>query len=574
MRPEGGSCVSCTKSGRAVGGNVVVAPPLPSPRPLGILELGGGAAPPVKVSLFLGAGASAHYLMPTTRELKDALAKRRAEDYAGGAGRGGAGAGEEGVWSDLLSDSNGLDIEHVLLLADTVDGLKGTEHGSHLIRNSGRLGRRLEEAARVGEAARREVFRQYAWDHDFDEVAARLLGPLVDMARALNGDGQVSVFTTNYDRAVEEFCEGTKLRMYDGFRLNAKTGRREWKGEFGGRDRAGKAGKAGGPPAIRLYKLHGSLDWKYTAKHGVLRIDYDGASDSAHHKDTVIHPSLADNGRELALDPYRTIHDSFRKGLGSSDACVVVGFSFRDPHIADELRKFAEQHDKILIAVGPDAYEDVHRRILGREPPDGDAPPDAGRPKMIAAHIDNDKDRRAVVIRQELAGTTAYEIAARVRSVIEDKSGLLPVHTLGECAECVTRLTIDDMEEHITEHYGRKGGRGALLLRIAARGAGAPWMLALAMPNATLGDLGKFLQEKWVPWHGANTQRGKVGFGPRPPAKSLDQGTRLSDISGGAVTAWRDGTGRLQVTVAGTMGPRDLREPVRSLAMGEDLPFE
>lgn len=347
--------------------------------PLGILELGGGAAPPVKVSLFLGAGASAHYLMPTTRELKDALAKRRAEDYAGGAGRGGAGAGEEEVWSDLLSDSNGLDIEHVLLLADTVDGLKGTEHGSHLIRNSGRLGRRLEEAAKVGEAARREVFRQYAWDHDFDEAAARLLGPLVEMAMGMNGDGHVAVFTTNYDRAVEEFCEGTKLRMYDGFRLNAKTGRREWKGEFsGGEDKDGKTDEAADPSTVKLYKLHGSLDWKYTAKHGVLRIDYDGASDGAHYKDTLIHPSLADNGRDLALDPYRTIHDLFKKDLESYNACVVVGSSLRDPRISGELRRFAERNGKTLIVVGPNAYEDVNRRILGREPPDGDGPPDTG----------------------------------------------------------------------------------------------------------------------------------------------------------------------------------------------------
>ena len=525
----------------------------------------------MKVSLFLGAGASADYPMPTTRGLKEDLAKKHAEDEK----VGGTGGGEKDVWSDLLSDSNDLDIEHVLLLADTIDGLKGTEHGSHLIRNSGRLGKRLEEAAKVGEAARREVFRRYAWDSILDEAAVRLLGPLVGMARALNEDGQVAVFTTNYDRAVEEFCEGTDLRMYDGFRLDSKTGRRVWKGEFGdGGDKDGKADEAAGPGAVRLYKLHGSLDWKYTAKHGVLRIDYDGASDGAHYKDTLMHPSLADKGRDLALDPYRTIHDLFRKELESSDACVVVGSSLRDPRIADELRRFAERDGATLIVVGPSAYEDVNRRILGREPPDGDGPPDTGKPIMIGVPIYNDKDRKAVVIRQDLAGTTAYEIAARARSVIEDESGLSPVHTLGECAECMTRMTIDDMEEHITEHYGRKGARGTLLLRIAARRAGAPWMIALAMPSATLGDLGKFLQKKWMPWHNAGMQSGSVEFGPGPPARSLDPGMKMSDVPGGEVSARCDGAKRLQVSVAGTMGPRDMREPVRGLAVGEDLPSE
>ena len=519
----------------------------------------------MKVSLFLGAGASADYPMPTTRGLKEDLAKKHAEDEK----VGGTGGGEKDVWSDLLSDSNDLDIEHVLLLADTVDRLKKTEHGRRLVGGSGLLGRQLEEAVKIGKTARREVYRQYAWNHDFDEVAAGLLGPLVKMAMAMNGDGHVAVFTTNYDRAVEEFCEGAELPVRDGFRLD-KTERRVWRGEFGAD--GGKAGEQGGPRAVRLYKLHGSLDWKHDAKHGVLKTDYDGASEGNNYKDILIHPSLADKGDDIASEPYRTIRDSFRRELESSDACVAVGFSFRDPHIADEFRKFAEQRDNILIVVGPDAYEDVNRRILGREPPDGDGPPDTGVPRMTSAGTGDRKIRRAAVIRQKLTIETSYEIAARARSAIEDDHRLLPAHTLGKC-RCGQKLTIDDMEGHIAKNHARKGARRASLLKIVAHTTGAPWMFAHAKPGATFGDLVRLLQEKLMPQYRADPPRRVVGFGTQPNSKMPDLDRELPEAPGSEVTAWCDDMGGIQVTAAGTVGYGALSDPVGALAVGENLPF-
>ena len=320
----------------------------------------------MKVSLFLGAGASTSYFMPTPLKLKEDLAEEHAEDEKG--------CGEPGVWQDLLSTSNVLDMEHVLPLADTVDGLNRTAAGRVLIGNSGRLGLQLEEVMRLGRAARREVFRRYAWDHDFDESADGLLGPLMDMAVALNGNGQVAVFTTNYDRAVEEFCKGRGLRMRDGFSLDTRTGRRMWAGNFG----AAKSAAAGGgaPCLVKLYKLHGSLDWKRDAKHGILRVDYDGLSESANYKDALLHPSLADKSAEIEREPYNGMHDSFRKELASSNACMVVGFSFRDGPIAAAFRKYAELDGRTLIVVGPSAREDAYRRILGQDPPGGGGPAD------------------------------------------------------------------------------------------------------------------------------------------------------------------------------------------------------
>lgn len=530
-------------------------------------ESAGDAAPAVKVSLFLGAGASTNYFMPTTRELKEDLAK----EHVGEKGTGGSADGE-GVWSDLLSDKNGLDIEHVLLLADTVDGLNKTEAGRKLIEGSGRFGLQLKEVMRLGGAARREVFRRYSWDYDIGEGVHGLLGPLVDMARGMGGNGQVAIFTTNYDRAVEEFCEGAKLRLHDGFRLDTKTGRRKWRGEFGtGRD------KAGGNGAVRLYKLHGSLDWKRSPKHGVLRVDYDGASDSAHYKDTVIHPSLADKSEETADKPYKGIHDSFRKELGSSDACVVAGFSFRDEPIVSEFRRFAEADGKTLIVVGPNADADVHRRILEHDAPGGGGQADEGIPALLSAVVGNGRrrGRRAIAIKKKLTRNTAGEIAARARGIIEARHDLRPVHTHGECTECEERLTIDDMEKHVADHHHWPAAGGAAqLLRIVEWMIGTPWMLAAARPAAALADLERILKEKWMPRYHPDAQGGTVRFEAPSRPGDLDTGTALSDVHWDEVTVRCSATERLEVSAAGSLPDGEMgREPAVVLAMAEKWPY-
>ena len=537
-----------------------------APRPEPAPESEGGAAPAVKVSLFLGAGASTNYLMPTTRELKEDLAK----DYAGD--EKGAGGGKDGVWSDLLSDSNGLDIEHILMLADTIDRLNETEAGKKLIEGSGRFGLQLKEAMRLGRVARREVFRRYSWDYDIGDGVRDILGPLVKMARGMGGNGRVAIFTTNYDRAVEEFCEGAKLRLHDGFRLNRRTGRRMWTGNFG-YDKGG-AGRGG---AVRLYKLHGSLDWKRSPRHGILRVDYDGDSDGVRYENIVIHPSLADKSKENERDPYKAIHDSFREELESSDVCVVVGFSFRDDPIVVEFRRFAELDGRTLIVVGPKAGEDVHARILERDAPDRDGQADEKIPVLLSTGRGRGRSRgrRAIAIRTELTRNTTGEIAARARGIIEARHGLRPVHTHGECVECEERLTIDEMEKHVAEHHHwpAADGAAAQLLRIVEYATGTPWMLAAARPDAALADLEKTLEEKWIPRYHSDTQGGAVRFDAPSRPGDLDGGTALSDVHWDEVTVWCS-MERLEVSAAGSLPAGELRrEPAKALAMAEKHPY-
>lgn len=199
------------------------------------------------------------------------------------------------------------------------------------------------------------------------------------------------------------------------------------------------------------------------------------------------------------------------------------------------------------------------------------------RPEKISAIADGGKGRRAVVIRKEWTSIANDEIVTRIRGVIEARHDLRPVTTYGTCAECTALHTIVDMEEHVSAHHyelervrDEEGDEeGALPIKIVDHYDGAPWMLALAKPGATLGDLGRFLEEKWVSRYNPDAKRGAVKFGPRPISDGLDPGTALSGLPDCEVTAWCSGTERLRVSVAGPEGVIRLREPVKAYALAK-----
>ena len=60
----------------------------------------------------------------------------------------------------------------------------------------------------------------------------------------------------------------------------------------------------------------------------------------------------------------------FRQALPSFNVCVVIGYSFRDPHISNELVKFAE-NGKILVSLSPTAASDFERNALNGALPAG-----------------------------------------------------------------------------------------------------------------------------------------------------------------------------------------------------------
>ena len=326
-----------------------------------------------RIALFLGAGASVPYGMPTTRELRDKI-----------------GAGDPAFpRKDLLDYDRFPDIEHVLsalgeviAFAETRAGELYAEHGGGGSEDGsgGSTGRafstgaarrrgaykissdafrtHVAESRRAKEIVERLITRHYRWDPSNDRRAALVLGPLLDLAKS--AEGHVTVFTTNYDTVIESYCGNPdrQAECIDGFSLHSARRVHVWSDKFVPRHPNYRT-------KVFLYKLHGSMNWLADGDGRGARIVQKpdtGASDDR-SRDMYIRPSLDTKGVATQKEPYATILRRFRLALPSFDACIVVGYSFRDPHVSEELVKFARS-GKALVVLSPTAASDFEANAL------------------------------------------------------------------------------------------------------------------------------------------------------------------------------------------------------------------
>lgn len=142
------------------------------------------------------------------------------------------------------------------------------------------------------------------------------------------GSPHVELFTTNYDTLMEQGLERRQVRFFDGFVGAVRP--------FFDHDAIERNDM---PPSwSRLWKVHGSINWRYIAdSKSVVRSDADG-------DDLMIHPSHMkyDESRRM---PYFIMIDRMKAFLKRRDkpvAFFILGYSFGDQHlneaIVDSLR--------------------------------------------------------------------------------------------------------------------------------------------------------------------------------------------------------------------------------------------
>ena len=333
----------------------------------------------MKIALFLGAGASVPYGMPTTKDLWDKIR----QDSPGLPRR------------DILDSGGFPDIEHVLSVLDqaiqfsesragklyagsgggspkhrsskTIEDIFSMRsirrHEAHaIIANAFKL--HVRESRHFKKAIERLMARSYAWYPSHHWSTEKILKPLFDFAKSK--EGHVTVFTTNYDTVIEEHCKnpGRRIECIDGFRPQNAGHALVWDGKFAPRNDAF-------PTKVFLYKLHGSMSWLASTSGQEQIFQKPSASASSDRaRSMYMRPSL-DAGDEVRhTEPYSTIMRHFRQALPSFNVCVVIGYSFRDPRISNELVKFAES-GKILVSLSPTAASDFERNALKGEPPAG-----------------------------------------------------------------------------------------------------------------------------------------------------------------------------------------------------------
>lgn len=159
-------------------------------------------------------------------------------------------------------------------------------------------------------------------------------------------DQPVLTFTTNYDTVLESQLRNPRFsgEAFDG-RPNLCTG-------FKAGNPARWAPQVFDEPAakderiIRLFKLHGSVTWKWDSSTGMrVPVEMDWREPTG-DKDCVIYFGYKSVPED---DPFKTLHDRLKDTLLNTVALVAIGFRFADPYIFETFDMALRANHKLRI---------------------------------------------------------------------------------------------------------------------------------------------------------------------------------------------------------------------------------
>jgi len=232
-----------------------------------------------------------------------------------------------GIQSDLVEKilkRNGMDLE---ILIETLDQLHGA---GPALKGLGETVNALESAAEAHDEV--EWFVQHSTERVRAQDATLMWAPVISAGRSHD----LTIATTNYDRAVEMAAKGATLELHDGFDQFSEREFASWKGV------PTNQGKG-----VRLLKLHGSTDWysrndsdePVKLRHPVAlygRYDLRLPSNGQNLRSALILPSRE---KRLTHEPYMSLSQAFLNEADQCDVAIFAGSSLRDPHIRNAARK-------------------------------------------------------------------------------------------------------------------------------------------------------------------------------------------------------------------------------------------
>lgn len=317
------------------------------------------------ILIFLGAGASVPYNKPTTKEFKHILMnKYKYEDIADS-------SAEEYYLDSILNFPDFNDIEDVLQCTKEVEEFftKSKYGGKFLLERKPELmftdQRRpwglkilIDKIKKIRMKIEDEIFNNYAWNHSDDEALYKVLTFII---KTTQNTTQFHIFTTNYDRAIEEYCSNSdgKFHYIDGFRYSKSNNRRIWDGNFEDHIEQDSVN-------ICLYKLHGSLNWKRHRKYGIEATSEETrSSDPNYIENLLVYPTISPKDGE-EKEPYKTIREYFENYMDIANFCIVIGFSFRDEHINKIFSSFINSNRR-LIVISNSALNNLYTNLFKKD---------------------------------------------------------------------------------------------------------------------------------------------------------------------------------------------------------------
>ncbi len=308
------------------------------------------------VALFLGAGASKPFGKMLMGEFITHLEKK--PQFAA-----------ESLFSDIVKPPEGRDLEHLFEELDewsrkgycqSDDGIKVLDRGLTVTPKP--LVQRLSErASQMQRDLRKEVFNAY---RDFQprqkqELVERFGSLFEVLLKGLDpAKSPLVIFTTNYDPAVEIFCQARpgEFRLCDGFVTQWNAGSPIWRRESIDQLQVG----ASNQKDVALFKLHGSTSW-FKRETEFIKSDapiYVGDDPSI--ENLLIYPAK----KKVALeDPYFTGYDYFQRTLENCKLCVVIGYSFRDYDALSRLRSATSYNSGLRLLVLDTQADSLCKRL-------------------------------------------------------------------------------------------------------------------------------------------------------------------------------------------------------------------
>lgn len=139
--------------------------------------------------------------------------------------------------------------------------------------------------------------------------------------RAVDRPYSVEVFTPNYDLLIEQVFERHKVPYYDGF---VGSGNAFF-------DLDGIEQDVLSSRWVRLWKVHGSINWRQDAKGAAIRVGGGDVGDTKRNRYLIFPSHLKyDESRKM---PYLAMFDRLRSFLHQQMVLFVVGYSFSDQHL-------------------------------------------------------------------------------------------------------------------------------------------------------------------------------------------------------------------------------------------------
>ena len=367
----------------------------------------------MEISLFLGAGMSTNYGMPTTAQFRSLMLSKYPQQAA---------------WKHLLEDPALPGMEDVWAAVAGYNNLAATPGSDYLIQKLEGVGVERREMATLQVVLEHEMFSACRWQSCNNHLLDSVLRPVLSLAHSPSGN--VRVFTTNCDRSVEEYCSDPArgFQCRDGFEYDPQTGRTRWAG-FAGWPAPSGGGAWTELGILSLLKIHGSLGWKFSKQYGPERMAYEAKSADPDYDDILIYPT------GLPKSAYGGIHGDifgeFAGGLSASDACVVVGYSFSDELIAGQFARFVEGGGT-LVAVGPEAAASLSNVL--RLAAVGGGP--AGWAQVGASHFAyaGGGSARVHAIQEPVHSGTVHNTVAAVKNAIAMRGGLVQAPARGSVA--------------------------------------------------------------------------------------------------------------------------------------------